>query len=270
VLAAVAAEAAAAGLRADTVLVDAHCHLQLDPLHTRAASGEARAAAARAHVALAVVCGTCPGSDWDRVQALYEADPSFIRPQFGLHPWWIQRHLAAAAATATATATATAVAGEGEGLGSSGAEGDAAVGPAPGLAGLAGPAGAGLGWVAELEARVAACPAAGVGECGLDKAIARAVPLDTQEDILGHHVAVAGRYRRPVTIHCVGSWGRLLDALRRLRPAHPGVSAYVLHSCNSMPPEMAANFAALDNVYFSFTGTSTHTTPHRRLLPPSA
>ena len=218
VLVAVAAEAAAAGLRADAVLVDAHCHLQLDPLYARAASGEARAAAARSNVVLAVVCGTCPGSDWARVQELYEAEPSFVRPQFGLHPWWIQRHFNPSS---------------------------------PPLSTSASPPDA---WVLELEERIASCPAAGVGECGLDKGVAQTVPLDAQEAILEQHVAVAGRHGRPVTIHCVGAWGRLLDSIKRLHTAHPQVRAFVLHSCNSMPPEMAASFASVPNVYFSFTG----------------
>ena len=68
--------------------------------------------------------------------------------------------------------------------------------------------------------------------------------------------------RRPVTIHCVGAWARLLDVLKSFEHrsisgssdykiggssagGSPGVRAYVLHSCNSMPAEMARSFLAL-------------------------
>ena len=267
VLSELAEECVRAGLRADTAVVDAHCHLQLDPLYTRASSGEVRAAAAAAGVSMVVVCGTCPGADWQRVRELHAADPAFVRPQYGLHPWWIQRHL--------------------DGGGDVGAE-----------AGAGGEEGAGAGWEQELDEWIRGCAAAGVGECGLDKAIAKAVSMDRQYDILRRHMAVAARHRRPVTLHCVGAWGRLLDAIRASEVDNAsdssthagstakvsvdaaadadsssardssdvdasrdtdttsvrGVRAYVLHSCNSMPPEMARDFAAISNVYFSFTG----------------
>jgi TatD DNase family protein len=105
--------------------------------------------------------------------------------------------------------------------------------------------------------------------------------MDVQCDILRVHMAVAARHQRPVTLHCVGAWGRLLEAIQANEAAHSnntnsnsiskinrnssnnssnsnsspsGVRAYVLHSCNSLPPEMVPSFAAIPTVYFSLTG----------------
>ena len=75
----------------NTVLFDAHCHLQLDPLYSRVE--DAILTAKNNQISFVAVCGTCPGDDWDRTRSLYEKYPEFIAPQFGLHPWWISRHL---------------------------------------------------------------------------------------------------------------------------------------------------------------------------------
>jgi Tat protein secretion system quality control protein TatD with DNase activity len=68
-------------------LIDAHCHLQLEPL--MANTGAALANSVAAGLSAIVVCGTHPGPDWARVAMLHEANPQLIKPQFGLHPWWI-------------------------------------------------------------------------------------------------------------------------------------------------------------------------------------
>jgi len=57
-------------------LVDAHCHLQLDPLYRH--SDDAIALAQSHGVTHIVVCGTQPGDDWYRIERLYRLYPSTI------------------------------------------------------------------------------------------------------------------------------------------------------------------------------------------------
>jgi TatD DNase family protein len=227
------------GLLSSTVVVDAHCHLQLDPLHCR--SEEAIHRAKENKVAFAVVCGTCPGDDWDRVRALYARSPDFIAPQFGLHPWWISRHFETAS-----TASSSSIGRETE------TETKGSVTP----------------WEEELEQLLVAIPESGVGECGLDNGL-KNVAMGYQVDILRQHITIAARHNRPVTMHCVGAWATLLEVLRDMEkgfgsaksgtPESKGkgggrVRAYILHSCNSLPKQMVADFLKIPNVYFSFSG----------------
>jgi TatD DNase family protein len=225
------------GLLSTTVVVDAHCHLQLDPLHSR--SEEAILRAKKNKIAFAVVCGTCPGDDWDRVRALYARSPDFIAPQFGLHPWWISRHFEAATVDSSS---------------SIGRETEATGSVAP--------------WTEDLEQLLVAIPESGVGECGLDNGL-KNVAMASQVDILRQHLVIAARHNRPVTMHCVGAWAKLLEVLRDMekdfgsaksdttesnRRGGGRVRAYVLHSCNSLPKQMVADYLKIPNVYFSFSG----------------
>lgn len=100
-----------------------------------------------------------------------------------------------------------------------------------------------------LEEQLREWPGAGVGETGLDRAIRRDLSLEVQTRLLASHLRVAQRLRRPVTLHCVGAWGALLDELR----LYPRIPAIVLHAADAMPLEMAERFtAALPQTYFSF------------------
>lgn len=218
----------------DATLMDSHCHLQLSPLYedSDAAINRARAAG----VTAAVVCGTAPGEDWDRVEALYHKHPDFVRPQFGLHPWWIRRYALAAAG--------------GGGSAEEEKAGEPTAFECP------------SGWEADLEARLLRLPNAGIGECGLDKAIRGDVPMEVQEALLRKHCALAERLERPVTIHCVGQWGRLAELLVEFTTC-----PIVLHSANSISPETARTITAQQsNVYFSLTGKTNNPPRVRQLL----
>ena len=94
-------------------------------------------------------------------------------------------------------------------------------------------------------------PGSGVGECGLDKAIKEDITLEVQEHILHRHAQLAQRLGRPLTVHCVGAWGRLQAVLSTYRD-----SPIILHSANSCSVESALLLAAQPNIYFSFTGRS--------------
>jgi TatD DNase family protein len=106
---------------------------------------------------------------------------------------------------------------------------------------------------------------AGVGECGLDKAVKREVTIEEQEKILSSHISIASQYDRVLTLHCVGLWGRLLEMLAAVNTREPKPKAVILHSCNSMPAELVTAFDRLENVYFSLSAGNYGNAKFRRL-----
>jgi len=98
------------------------------------------------------------------------------------------------------------------------------------------------GWLAELEALLLRGPAC-VGEIGLDAVRATA----GQEEVFIAQLELAKKLDRPVMLHCVGAWGRMLELLRAHRPP-----AFLLHAYGGSP-ELVINFLALGG-YFSFGG----------------
>ena len=239
--------------QSEWAMFDAHCHLQLDPLFPHTSS--AIALATKHNICGVSVCGTAPGEDWQRVRQLFESNRNYVVPSFGLHPWRIAKYIAEAGTR-----------GDTEG---------------------------GAGWAQELEELLLEIPQAHVGECGLDKAVLRSgVPYEVQEGILLQHLVLASKHRRALTLHCVsGCWDRLLTLLKqqqkKVRPKQVKGSgleqatvatdnmppAIVLHSCNSMPKEMVAQFLRLcAPVYFSLSaggraGLPSKTMEMARLVP---
>jgi len=82
------------------------------------------------------------------------------------------------------------------------------------------------GWEARLDALLRA-HRAGVGECGLDFA-REAADRPAQEQAFRLQLRLAHALHRPVAIHAVRAWGRLLDLLREegVPPAGALVHAY--------------------------------------------
>ena len=230
-------------------LVDAHCHLQLTPCYEDIKGVLSRAV--EAGVDNACVCAVCPGEDWERLVSLIEneATRNFIVPQFGLHPWWIARYWSKHHQTVLASLehcedcndivfVETGEASTHTGLQSSRFN-DAFLGVLS----------------EELQTVLIKYPHAGCGECGLDKGIKRDVSMEVQEAVLKVHLDAALSMQRTLTLHCVGAWGKLFDVLLEHISASPGQSGYiVLHSANSMPPEMLQRFVTFENIYFSFNG----------------
>ncbi|MFM8618951.1 MAG: TatD family hydrolase [Opitutaceae bacterium] len=157
-----------------------------------------------------VVNGTAE-SDWPRVAELARRF-RWVRPSFGLHPW---------------------------------------------DCGNAGP-----GWRETLIRTLDANPEAAVGEIGIDRWILdrarpddprlaglRRAPLPEQEGAFRWQLELAAERDRPVTIHCIDAWGRLLELLRDTkRPTR----SFLLHAYAGSA-ELAREFAAL-GAYFSFNG----------------
>ena len=74
------------------------------------------------------------------------------------------------------------------------------------------------GWEARLEALLKANPTALVGEIGLDKC---KPDIDLQEAVLRAELELAFRYKRPVVVHCVHAWDRLLHIFKTMRGKMP-------------------------------------------------
>jgi TatD DNase family protein len=143
-------------------------------------------------------------------------------------------------------------------------------------------------WESELRILLERHPSAGIGECGLDKPVKKIVSVDTQEYIVQRHIALARLYNRPLTLHCVGYWGRLLALLRdedvnTLEKCSDDGDQYktclkiVIHSCNNIPINIAQSLLSMmmSEVYFSFNGCQllsskqadmARSLPHDRLL----
>jgi TatD DNase family protein len=115
-------------------------------------------------------------------------------------------------------------------------------------------------WEKNLRTALAANPAAGIGEVGLDRWIIdglkpddprlsglRVAPLAEQCEVFAAQLALGAELNRAVSIHCVQAWGALHDVLKKTpRPAR----GFLLHGYAG-PAEMIKNFADL-GAYFSF------------------
>ena len=206
-------------VQANIPLYDSHCHLQLDPIFEN--REEVLKNASAVGVSVMAVCGVCPGEDWERVLTLVRQYPDRIIANYGLHPWWIRKHITS---------------------GDNVSSGD---------------------WNYKLEELLLQNLKAGVGECGLDKNITSTTPLEEQESILLRHIQLARQYQRPLTIHCVGYRAKLLEILKREyqlstkknRSERDRNPPLILHSCNSMPVDMVAQYCKINApVYFSLSG----------------
>lgn len=227
-------------------IIDAHNHIQLDPIYHQV--DEVINQSIMHGIKKMAICGVRPGEDWDRVQLLYEKYPAVIVPQFGLHPWWIQEYLRIDPSNqedqkfqlqsnicqdcniSSCECTCIELASNSSTTA--------------------------INWEAKLEEMLQKNSFAGVGECGLDKAIKKQVTMNDQEIILRRHLEIARKYNRPVTIHCVNAWGKLLEILQdhfTNCDCHDSRNSVILHSCNSLPNDLVKPFIALDKVYFSFS-----------------
>ncbi|MDD2805157.1 MAG: TatD family hydrolase [Elusimicrobiales bacterium] len=96
------------------------------------------------------------------------------------------------------------------------------------------------GWLQKLEEFVRRVPCC-VGEIGLDGVKG----LPGHEENFAAQLELAARFGRPAVLHCVKSWGRLLELLKAARP-----DRFMLHAYGGSP-ELVKDLAALGG-YFSF------------------
>lgn len=91
-----------------------------------------------------------------------------------------------------------------------------------------------------------------VGEIGLDR-WKPALPYDDQEEVFIAQLSIAAERNLPASIHCLKTWGRMLELLKTgPRPAR----GFLLHSYNG-PRAMIESFAGL-GAYFSLPGYYAH------------
>lgn len=195
---------------------DAHNHLQDDRFGGR--QTDLLRDAAAAGVVRMVVNGSVE-SDWPKVADLARRSPSVI-PSFGLHPWYLREMTRS--------------------------------------------------WKDRLRAALDSFPAAGIGEIGLDGWLpsqpaavrARYAPdlmenpaptLSEQEEPFLWQFDLAVERALPVSVHCLGAFGRLRDLLAGRRRPDRG---FLLHSYGG-PVEMVPEFARL-GARFSFAGYFGH------------
>ncbi|CAE7545566.1 tatD, partial [Symbiodinium pilosum] len=118
-------------------------------------------------------------------------------------------------------------------------------------------------WVEKLRSLLTNNAGAGVGECGLDGARKKDIPMDLQLKVLRPQLELAKELQRPVSLHCVAAHGAMLETLKSAfgEKHAPGI---VLHSyCGS--PEMVPAFAKL-NCFFSFSASILHIGKHAGAL----
>jgi TatD DNase family protein len=102
-------------------------------------------------------------------------------------------------------------------------------------------------WLRILETFLDATPSA-VGEIGLDR-WKPGLPYAGQEEVFLAQLHLAAERNLPVSIHCLKTWGRLLELLQtHPRPAR----GFLLHSYGG-PSEMIPALTKL-GAYFSFPG----------------
>ena len=91
-----------------------------------------------------------------------------------------------------------------------------------------------------------------VGEIGLDR-WKPGLSYDGQEEVFITQLSIAAERNLPVSIHCLQTWGRMLELLKNgLRPAR----GFLLHSYGG-PSEMIESFVEL-GAYFSLPGYYAH------------
>src|SRR6187551_750780 len=127
-------------------------------------------------------------------------------------------------------------------------------------------------WLSRLRAALAAEPAAGVGEIGLDRWIIdgvrpgdpriagiRVAPLEEQIEVFAAQLALAAEFNRAASIHCVQAFGAVMETLQRSPRAARG---FLLHGYGG-PAEMIRTFVDL-GAYFSFNIELEGTRHHAR------
>lgn len=114
------------------------------------------------------------------------------------------------------------------------------------------------GWLDRLEALLAARPWVGVGEAGLDLGRRDLAPPEEQEAALLAQLHLARRLGRPIALHGVRAWGRLLALLTPLGPQESGL---LLHSFSGSA-ELVGPLADL-GAFFSFSGVVTRSAAGR-------
>lgn len=112
-------------------------------------------------------------------------------------------------------------------------------------------------WLARLNEFLDAVPSA-VGEIGLDR-WKPGLPYAGQEEVFLAQMALAAQRNLPASIHCLQTWGRMLELLQQHSRPERG---FLLHSYGG-PVEMVKPLAEL-GAYFSLPGYYAHARKERQ------
>lgn len=107
------------------------------------------------------------------------------------------------------------------------------------------------GWVERLQLLLESHPAAGIGECGLDRWV-ESPTLEIQLPVFLQQIRLARQLDRPLTIHCLKAWGALDEAFA----IEPPPRRFLMHSYGGSL-ETARNLAK-QGAWFSFSGYFLH------------
>lgn len=183
---------------------DSHCHVRAVPDADH--SGDETC-----EVVGGLVCGTHPEVDWDLVERVADLQLDNLHVGFGVHPWYTP---ASSAGSATPDVEV---------------DGSGSVCCAVSSIELASTTVADL--LSVLEKQLLRFPRSWVAEIGLDKMKGSQA---LQIELCQQQLLLAGRLRRPVSLHCVRSFGPLLTLLSSI-PAHLFPPVIVLHGFTGSP-----------------------------------
>eukprot|EP01025_Chloroclados_australasicus_P068155 TRINITY_DN9456_c2_g1_i2.p1 TRINITY_DN9456_c2_g1~~TRINITY_DN9456_c2_g1_i2.p1 ORF type:complete len:244 (-),score=24.58 TRINITY_DN9456_c2_g1_i2:799-1530(-) len=107
-------------------------------------------------------------------------------------------------------------------------------------------------WLQKLRCKLESIPNAGIGECGLDRTNRAKASIELQQQMFISQLELAKEFQRPVSIHCVRAFGRVLDILQQMGPFPSGI---VLHSWAGSS-DMTTALSHQPQVYFSLSGHS--------------
>jgi len=118
-------------------------------------------------------------------------------------------------------------------------------------------------WLQTLRDLLESQPEAGLGECGLDRS-QRASHLDFDEQIsvMTQQIRLAAELQRPVSVHCVRAFGKMLEVVQQEGPFPHG---FVLHSWAGNVEQVKA-FCKIEGCSFSISG-HTMSLPSRKARP---
>jgi TatD DNase family protein len=189
--------------------------MQLFDAHCHLLTPDALERAAAAGVEKIAVCGTS-SKDWKNVFQCSEKSDA-VYPMIGIHPWFVGCRAGAETPPESAIMDR------------------------------------GTHWKEEfqtLEKLLRDHPEAGIGETGLDFQ-ERFTNRAEQEASFAAHLDLARELNRPVAVHCVRAWGRLIEILKE-HPA-PRVLLHAFGGAPELIPELMEF-----NCWFSFCGNVTN------------
>ena len=108
------------------------------------------------------------------------------------------------------------------------------------------------GWESRLYDKLVNNQTVMVGEIGLDK---HKPDIETQIRIFTTQLEIASELRRPLHLHCVGAWDKILHIFKTVRNNMPPV--ILAHRFND-DPKIIEQIVTKCNMYFSYSAESSH------------